>query len=149
MAIAEALLGLDWKALLGLLFAVVVLGHIVAYVVDPHALRAYPGPTLAKFTDLWLGRTVALGHRSEVVHELHQKYGEYLFCYIFLCFSLPKARDPYALDDDEGLLSSRKKLFSSLHIACLMSHFLYVGNLWGIDAFCHRSCGSLLLPMYM
>ncbi|CAL1708780.1 unnamed protein product [Somion occarium] len=78
MAIAEALLGLDWKALLGLLFAVVVLGHIVAYVVDPHALRAYPGPTLAKFTDLWLGRTVALGHRSEVVHELHQKYGTFV-----------------------------------------------------------------------
>ena len=54
---------------------VVVLVHLVDYLFDSHALRRYPGPFFAKFTDLWLGRVAAAGHRSETVHELHQKYG--------------------------------------------------------------------------
>jgi benzoate 4-monooxygenase len=49
--------------------------HIVPWIMDPHGMRNIPGPVLAKFSDLWLGRVAALGHRSEVVHELHQRYG--------------------------------------------------------------------------
>ena len=75
MAIVETLLGLDWKTSLGLLIATIVVGHLVAYVSDPHGLRSFPGPTLAKLSDLWLARVAANGHRSEVVHELHEKYG--------------------------------------------------------------------------
>ena len=51
--------------------------HLVPYVVDTRGVRSIPGPWLAKFTDAWLGRVAARGHRSEVVHELHKRYGEY------------------------------------------------------------------------
>jgi len=76
MAVIDTLLNLDITSSLSLLVAVVVLGHLVPYIVDPHALKSYPGPLLAKLSDLWLGRVAVDGHRSEVVHELHKKYGE-------------------------------------------------------------------------
>ncbi|KAI0309649.1 cytochrome P450 monooxygenase pc-bph, partial [Amylostereum chailletii] len=58
---------------------VVVLAiHIIPWILDSRGIRAYPGPWLAKFSDLWLTWTVLQGHRSEVVHELHKKYGAFL-----------------------------------------------------------------------
>lgn len=79
MAILETLLELDWKVLFGLFVSAVVIGHLVVYISDPHGLRSFPGPTLAKLSDLWLARVAANGHRSEDVHELHKKYGEFSF----------------------------------------------------------------------
>ncbi|KAI0341387.1 cytochrome P450 monooxygenase pc-bph [Trametopsis cervina] len=58
--------------------AIVVLAHVINWVRDPYSIRRYPGPFLARFTDLWLGRIAANGHRSEVVHELHQQYGTFV-----------------------------------------------------------------------
>ncbi|KAG6829974.1 hypothetical protein H0H92_002779 [Tricholoma furcatifolium] len=52
-----------------------MLAHLVPYLWDSHNLRSIPGPFLAKFSDLWLGIVSAQGHRSEIVHKLHQKYG--------------------------------------------------------------------------
>jgi benzoate 4-monooxygenase len=60
--------------LVGLCAAVLAL-HVVPWLVDPYGIRDVPGPFLAKFSDLWLGRVAALGHRSEVVHKLHAMYG--------------------------------------------------------------------------
>lgn len=56
----------------------VILAHLIPYLLDPFNQRRIPGPLLAKFTDLWLGWTTSQGHRSEVVHELHEKYGTVL-----------------------------------------------------------------------
>ena len=56
----------------------VILGHLIPWVVDPYGLRSFPGPWLARFSDLWLGFIVP--HRSEVVHNLHLKYGEIEQC---------------------------------------------------------------------
>jgi benzoate 4-monooxygenase len=68
---------LDWNplhvALVGL--GAVVLAHLIPYWIDPHDLRRFPGPFFAKFTDLYLGVVAKSGHRSEIIHELHQKYG--------------------------------------------------------------------------
>ena len=78
MALSESLFSLDsttWQSWLFLAFAIVLVAHVVPYFADPYAIRLYPGPFLAKFTDLWLGRVAIQGHRSEVVHELHNKYG--------------------------------------------------------------------------
>ncbi len=75
MLLVDRLLALDiasWS-LLGL--SAVLLVHLVPYVLDPHAIREYPGPLLARLSDLWLGWVAAHGHRSERVHELHEKYG--------------------------------------------------------------------------
>lgn len=53
----------------------VVFAHLVPYLTDPFNQRSIPGPFLAKFSDIWLGWVSSLGHRSDVVHELHKKYG--------------------------------------------------------------------------
>ncbi|EPS94385.1 hypothetical protein FOMPIDRAFT_62518 [Fomitopsis schrenkii] len=60
-----------------ILFAI-GLNHLVPYLQDLHTLRSCPGPTLAKLSDIWLGRVAAQGHRSEVVHELHKQYGTFV-----------------------------------------------------------------------
>ncbi|KIY49651.1 cytochrome P450 monooxygenase [Fistulina hepatica ATCC 64428] len=58
-----------------ILLVTVPLVHIVPWVIDSHKLRRYPGPFLAQFTDLWLGKVSTMGHRSEIIYGLHQKYG--------------------------------------------------------------------------
>lgn len=68
--------GLDFKTVAILISAAFLLVHLVPWLVDPHGIRKYPGPFFAKFTDVWLGWVCKNGHRSEVVHSMHQKYGE-------------------------------------------------------------------------
>ncbi|KAJ6570988.1 cytochrome P450 monooxygenase [Mycena vulgaris] len=58
--------------------AVLVLVHLAIYLVDPYGIRKYPGPFLAKFSDAWLGWISQQGHRSEVIHEMHLKYGPFV-----------------------------------------------------------------------
>ncbi|PPQ92268.1 hypothetical protein CVT25_008576 [Psilocybe cyanescens] len=60
---------------ISLILGVFVLVHVIPYLFDPHSIRRHPGPFLAKFSDLWLGWVSKNGHRSEVVHEIHKKYG--------------------------------------------------------------------------
>ncbi|KAG6815003.1 hypothetical protein H0H87_005926 [Tephrocybe sp. NHM501043] len=55
--------------------SLLLLVHLVPYLWDSHNARALPGPFLAKFSDLWLGLVAKGGHRSELVHDLHLKYG--------------------------------------------------------------------------
>ena len=52
-----------------------ILAHVVPYFYDTHGIRRYPGPFIAKFSDIWLGLVAKNGHRSEVVHRVHRKYG--------------------------------------------------------------------------
>jgi benzoate 4-monooxygenase len=54
---------------------VILTVHLVPYVVDRRGIRSIPGPWLAKFTDAWLGRVAARGHKSDVVRELHRQCG--------------------------------------------------------------------------
>ncbi|EMD40186.1 hypothetical protein CERSUDRAFT_151209 [Gelatoporia subvermispora B] len=65
------LFGLFLTALLAVFFA--------PYILDRHRLRSYPGPFLARFSDLWLASQVWKSHRSEEVHRLHKKYGKCRF----------------------------------------------------------------------
>ncbi len=55
-----------------------ILVHLVPYLVDFHRLRSYPGPLVAKFSDVWLAYASYQGRRSEVIHDLHKKYGKYI-----------------------------------------------------------------------
>ncbi|KAJ4470810.1 cytochrome P450 monooxygenase pc-bph [Lentinula aciculospora] len=50
---------------------------LLPYFLDLHSLRKFsiPGPRMAALSDLWLGYYSANGHRSEVVHALHERYG--------------------------------------------------------------------------
>ncbi|KAJ8474598.1 hypothetical protein ONZ51_g7102 [Trametes cubensis] len=77
MSIIEQLFSIGLSSWTALLLSLVILAHVVPYVVDPHGIRAYPGPWLASLSDLWLGKVAAEGHRSERVHKLHRKYGEF------------------------------------------------------------------------
>ena len=78
MAILEAIqrvAGLD-PLVLAVAVAVLLLAlHVVPWLLDPHGIQSVPGPFLAKFSDAWLAWVAAHGHRSEVVHRLHQRYG--------------------------------------------------------------------------
>ena len=76
MVLLDILLKGDLTSVLLLTPTLLVLGHVLYWAIDPHHIRKYPGPLWAKFTDLWLGRVAGLGHRSEVVHDLHKQYGE-------------------------------------------------------------------------
>ena len=58
-----------------LALASILLVHLIPYLLDPHHIRKIPGPFFAKFTDAWLGLVCKDGHRSEVVHQMHLKYG--------------------------------------------------------------------------
>ncbi|KAJ7935986.1 cytochrome P450 monooxygenase [Mycena leptocephala] len=56
----------------------ILLTHLLIYLVDPYKLQQYPGPFLAKFSPIWLGRISQQGYRSEVIHKMHKKYGPFL-----------------------------------------------------------------------
>ena len=75
MALLDLLENLNVLSLALGIPALVVFGHVINWLIDPHKIKQYPGPFLARFTDLWLGRVAANGHRSEVVHQLHKQYG--------------------------------------------------------------------------
>ncbi|OCH87964.1 cytochrome P450 monooxygenase pc-bph [Obba rivulosa] len=64
--------------LLCVLPAVLFAACFLPYVLDRHHLRSYPGPFLAKFTDLWLAYKVWEARRSAEIHLLHKKYGPFL-----------------------------------------------------------------------
>ncbi|KAF8842912.1 cytochrome P450 [Paxillus ammoniavirescens] len=66
------------SSLLALFPVAVGLAYILPYLADPFKQRHIPGPFLAKFSDIWLGWTASQGHRSDVVHELHKKYGTFV-----------------------------------------------------------------------
>ncbi|CAO1615093.1 unnamed protein product [Sympodiomycopsis kandeliae] len=56
---------------------VLVLGVVIGYLRRP-ALLDIPGPFWAKVTDLWLVRAAMGGHKFEIVHEAHEKYGKFV-----------------------------------------------------------------------
>ncbi len=77
MAILQLPIPLFYYAIiLSFVPALVALIHFIPWLLDPHGLRSFPGPSLAHFSDLWLGRVAKDGHRSEVVHQMHEKYGK-------------------------------------------------------------------------
>ena len=76
-SIVDQLTGLPVASWAALAIAAVLLVHLVPLITDPYGLRSYPGPFLAKISDAWLGWVAAQGHRSEVVHGLHQKHGTF------------------------------------------------------------------------
>jgi hypothetical protein len=79
-------------AALGLGFFILL--HLLPWLLDVHDIRSVPGPWLAKFSDLWLGKVAADGHRSEVIHEMHQQFGEQP--HHFICFTPAVATDVWA-----------------------------------------------------
>lgn len=57
--------------------SLLVVFHLIPFISDPHRIRSYPGPFLAKFSDAWLGWIAARGHIIGDVHEAHRKYGRW------------------------------------------------------------------------
>ena len=53
----------------------IFLVHFIPWLVDRRGIRRYPGPFLAKFSDLWLGNVGKNGHLSDTMHKIHKKYG--------------------------------------------------------------------------
>lgn len=57
------------------LLAFVFLAHVVPYALDNFGLRQYPGPLLAKLSDIWLGWYTAHGKINQAVWDAHRAYG--------------------------------------------------------------------------
>ena len=55
--------------------ALICLVHFIPWLVDPQGIRRYPGPFLAKFSDLWLGYVGKNGRLSDTILKIHKKYG--------------------------------------------------------------------------
>ncbi|KAK0206706.1 cytochrome P450 monooxygenase pc-bph [Desarmillaria ectypa] len=62
-------------SLIGKALLVLVALHVYIYWLDWYNLRRYPGPFLAKFSYLWLVWTGWTLRRSQILHEMHRKYG--------------------------------------------------------------------------
>ncbi|CEL62204.1 hypothetical protein RSOLAG1IB_10286 [Rhizoctonia solani AG-1 IB] len=60
--------------LLGML---ILIFYVVPYLLDPYHYRRFPGPPLAGFTNWWMSRVVRTGHHSEIVQQLHARYGTF------------------------------------------------------------------------
>ncbi|KAK0482061.1 cytochrome P450 monooxygenase [Armillaria luteobubalina] len=54
---------------------VLVAVHVYVYWLDRYDLRRYPGPFLAKVSYIWLVWTGCTLRRSQILHEMHRKYG--------------------------------------------------------------------------
>ncbi|PCH44286.1 cytochrome P450 monooxygenase pc-bph [Wolfiporia cocos MD-104 SS10] len=64
-----------WIALIAItVFAV----QFVPYLLDPLGLSSFPGPVLAKFSNVWLPWIVSQNRWSVTVDQLHRKYGKTL-----------------------------------------------------------------------
>ncbi|KZT71867.1 cytochrome P450 [Daedalea quercina L-15889] len=77
-SLLDHLASLPFAAWAGFAVAAILLLHFVPLIADPYRINSYPGPFLAKISDAWLGWVAAQGHRSEVVHEMHKKYGKFV-----------------------------------------------------------------------
>ena len=77
----------DWQTFAIGVAVLIISTHLIPYVLDPYNNRRYPGPFPAKFSDAWLGWVSKSGHRSEVVHAMHEKYGPSYFDYF--CLTIP------------------------------------------------------------
>ncbi|KAL5522614.1 hypothetical protein ACEPAG_8631 [Sanghuangporus baumii] len=77
---AETLLNGNFFWIYTSLPAILLVVHLVPYLTDTHYIRAngVTGPILARFSDAWLGWVATRAHRSEVVHDLHKKYGPFV-----------------------------------------------------------------------
>jgi benzoate 4-monooxygenase len=69
------LVDLNYLSALLLIPVPILLAHVISYLRDPYNQRSIRGPFLARFSDIWLGWVTSQGHRSDVVHQLHNKYG--------------------------------------------------------------------------
>ncbi|KAH7335758.1 isobutene-forming enzyme and benzoate 4-hydroxylase [Rhizoctonia solani] len=65
-----------YSATLGIL---VLAFYTVPYLLDPYDYRRrFPGPPLAGLTNWWMSSLVRTGHHSELVQQLHEKYGTFV-----------------------------------------------------------------------
>lgn len=67
-----------WAILAGGATAVLFGMYLFPYLVTYSSLRDIPGPTLAKFSHVWLFKVQKSGHRSLTVDELHRKHGTFV-----------------------------------------------------------------------
>lgn len=81
----DFVLKLDVLSILTVAVGVLVLVHLVPYLADPHGIRSYPGPFVARFSKLWLARLAMEGRTATALRKAHEEYGT-------LALSQPNAR---------------------------------------------------------
>jgi hypothetical protein len=71
--LASLMKHIGWKGAALILIHIVLAQVIHRFCLDP--LRHIPGPTAARFTELWRTRRYALGGWHQDILDLHDKYG--------------------------------------------------------------------------
>jgi hypothetical protein len=71
--LASLLHHIGWKGAVIILAHIILVQVIYRFYLDP--LRHIPGPTAARFTELWRTRRYALGGWHQDILDLHDKYG--------------------------------------------------------------------------
>jgi hypothetical protein len=71
--LASLLHHIGWKGAVLILAHIVLAQVIYRFCLDP--LRHIPGPTVARFTELWRTRRYALGGWHQDILDLHDRYG--------------------------------------------------------------------------
>ena len=66
---------------LALVFAP-ILAYFGPFLSDRYGLLGYPGPLLAKVSNLWFAQEILKGTNATTVHKLHKKYGTKLRRYL-------------------------------------------------------------------
>ncbi|KAG8728565.1 hypothetical protein FRC11_010779, partial [Ceratobasidium sp. 423] len=53
--------------------------YVVPYLLDPYDYRRrFPGPPCAGLTNWWMSNLTRTGHHSDIVQQLHEKYGTFV-----------------------------------------------------------------------
>ncbi|EJU01598.1 cytochrome P450 monooxygenase pc-bph [Dacryopinax primogenitus] len=145
----------------GLAVLLLVASHLVPWVADPFGYRKkhIPGPFLAQLSDVWLARVAAQGHRSEIIHGLHQKYGKVVRIapnHISLsepgALQIVYAHGNGALKSDfyEAFVSIRKNIFSTRDRAehtrkrKIVSHIFSQKSVLEFEPYIRQALGKLV-----
>lgn len=75
MLILDELFRCDPKLAIFIPILALALVYLVPFLSDHHGLLGYPGPLLAKLSNLWFANLVLKGNNVTMVHEMHKKYG--------------------------------------------------------------------------
>lgn len=71
--LASLMQHIGWKGAAVIITHIILAQVIYRFCLDP--LRHIPGPTAARFTELWRTRRYALGWWHQDILDLHEKYG--------------------------------------------------------------------------
>lgn len=67
----------DARLVIPILFVTIGIAYTIPYLSDRYGLRRFPGPLLAKVSNLWFASQIAHRRNIAAVHAMHEEYGSF------------------------------------------------------------------------